>query len=95
MVGSGREGGYSEPGYATVEGGWPSTFAPSRSVTMPVGDPPELLLTVALKVTAWRSLDGFGAELRTVVVCPLFTVWLRGDDAAFACLPSPLYAALT
>lgn len=51
----------------------PSVVVPSRNDTEPVGAP-ELLLTVAVKVTDWPRMTGFAEEATTVVVAGLFTV---------------------
>jgi hypothetical protein len=45
--------------------GVPSTLAPSRKLTV-LGDRPESLNTVAVKITFWPTLDGFRPEFRLV-----------------------------
>src|SRR2546425_6057284 len=46
------------------------------NVTEPVGTPTAgaTAVTVVLSVTACPAVEGFGVEVRVVVVCPLFTV---------------------
>ena len=47
----------------------PRMVDPSSKVTVPVGDPePELLLTVAVKVTDCPKADGLVADVMVVVV---------------------------
>src|SRR5207247_9079441 len=56
----------------------PSTVAPSRNVTVPVGTP-VAEVTVALSVTACPVVEGFGVEVRVVVVAAAaaaFTTWV-------------------
>ena len=48
------------------------TVAPSVKVTVPVGTPP-VPATVAVNVTDWPDVDGFGDEVRVVVVAPWAT----------------------
>jgi hypothetical protein len=43
----------------------PRVVVPSVNVTVPVGVPP-VPVTVAVKVTCWPSVDGFGEEMRLV-----------------------------
>jgi len=45
----------------------PSTLAPSRKLTLPVGVPP-VPMTVAVNVTDCPERDGFGDDPRVVVV---------------------------
>src|SRR5256712_6645977 len=66
----------------------PSTVAPSRNVTVPVGTP-VAEVTVALRATACPVVEGFGVEVKVVVVAAApgaFTAWttaavLAADDA--------------
>ena len=51
----------------------PSTAAPSRNVTVPVGTPPGDV-TVAVNVTDWPSMDGFRLDTIAVAVPAGFTV---------------------
>src|SRR5437764_5747706 len=52
---------------------WPMLVAPSKKVTMPVGMP-QLLLIVAVSVTAWLYVDGLAEEPAVaVVVAPTLT----------------------
>jgi hypothetical protein len=45
----------------------PSKVAPSRKVTVPVGVPARLV-TVAVKVTDWPKVEGFGEPVTIVVL---------------------------
>ena len=65
----------------------PRVVAPSRNVTDPVGVP-ELLLTVAVKVTDCPANDGFAEDATTVVVAALFTVCVITEEVLSAKLPS-------
>ena len=48
-------------------------LAPSRNVTVPVGAaPPEVI--VAVKVTFWPEVDGFGVDDNAAVAVTLLTV---------------------
>ena len=47
---------------------------PPEKATVPVGlEPP---VTVAVKVTLWPTVEGFGEDPRAVVVVRALTVWL-------------------
>lgn len=61
--------------------------APSRKVTVPVGIP--VLLTVAVKMTACPTMDGFAEEPSTVVVGAMFTVWVIAVEVLPENLLSP------
>ena len=67
---------------------WAREFPPSRNVTMPVGagDPPA---TAAVNVTFSPGSDGFGVELKVVVVANAWTFWTRVALAGVK-LESPL-----
>ncbi len=54
----------------------PTTVAPSRMLTVPVGEPTPgaFTVTVAVKVTDWPNTDGFAEEARAVLVRALLTV---------------------
>jgi hypothetical protein len=55
-----------------LRGIWVRAFAPSEKVTIPVGvgEPP---VTVAVKEAFCPGIDGFGVELRVVVVATAWT----------------------
>lgn len=74
----------------------PSVVAPSLKVTVPVGVPVAgaVAETVAVNVTDWPDTDGFAELTATVVLPPLFTVWLRVEDVLVAKLVEPPYEAL-
>src|SRR2546428_12635683 len=64
----------------------PSTVAPSRNVTVPVGTP-AVEVTVALRVTACPVVEGFGVEVRVVVVAAAagaFTIWVTTAEVLAA-----------
>jgi len=60
----------------------PSEVAPSLNVTVPVGTPlaGATGLTVALNVTACPTVEGFGVEVRLVLVLPAFTVCVTAAE---------------
>src|SRR5438552_16000124 len=75
----------------------PSTFAPSRNVTVPVGTP-VAEVTVALRVTACPVVEGFGVEVRVVVVAAAagaFTTWVTTAEVLAANVALPPYAAVS
>jgi hypothetical protein len=51
----------------------PNTVLPVVNVTVPVA----LDGRVAVKVTAWPTLDGFREEVKVTVGVALLTVWVR------------------
>ena len=53
-----------------LSGPVPNVVEPSLNVTVPVGVPApgETTVTVAVKVTPWPNVDGFGDEFSVVVV---------------------------
>ena len=59
-----------------------SVVVPSLKVTVPVGVPVpgELAVTVAVKVTDWRCIEGFSDDVTALVVPALLTTWLRDGD---------------
>ena len=69
-----------------------SVVAPSVNVTVPVGALP-LPVTVAVIVTLWPEVDGFGVEPRLTLAAILFTVCVTvADFAPYVVLPE--YAAV-
>jgi hypothetical protein len=61
----------------------PSVVAPSLNVTVPVGEPPNGPgATLAVKVTDWPKVEGFGDELKNVCVSPLLTVNVSTAEVA-------------
>ena len=52
---------------------WPMLVPPSEKVTVPVGVPGPVTVTVAVKVTFWPHTDGFTEDATAVVVFPLPT----------------------
>ena len=51
----------------------PNAVAPYEKVTVPVGVPGAVELTVAVRVTDWLKLEGFGEEVKVAVVLPCTT----------------------
>jgi hypothetical protein len=67
----------------------PMDAVPLLKVTLPVGMPlPEV--TVAVNVTDWWNVEGFGVDTTEVVVVTLLTTWLRTGEVLVASLVSPL-----
>jgi hypothetical protein len=66
----------------------PIVFAPSRKVTDPVGVPPGPD-TVAVKVTDWGKVEGFGVADRVIALAALLTTCDAADVEALK-LESPL-----
>src|SRR5437867_11215063 len=72
----------------------PSTVAPSRNVTVPVGTP-VAEVTVALRATTCPVVEGFGVEVKVVVVAAAagaFTAWTTAEVLA-ADVAAPPYSA--
>jgi hypothetical protein len=69
----------------------PSMVVACENVTVPVGVPLALEVTVAVNVTDWLKLDGFGVETKVTVVLPCCTAWLNTDEVLALKLASPLY----
>ena len=75
----------------------PSTVAPSRNVTVPVGTP-AAEVTVAVRVTACPVVEGFGVEVKVVVVAAAagaFTTWVTTAEVLAAKVALPPYAAVS
>src|SRR2546425_1198267 len=75
----------------------PSTVAPSRNVTVPVGTP-AAEVTVAVRVTACPVVEGFGVEVKVVVVAAAagaFTTWVTTAEGLAAKVALPPYAAVS
>jgi hypothetical protein len=68
----------------------PKTIAPDLNVTDPVGVPVVEDVTVAVKVTACPTDDGFCDDANAVFVAALFTVCNIADDVLPASFASPL-----
>ena len=70
----------------------PREVAPSLKVTVPVGTPAagETADTVAVNVTACPTFEGFGVEVRLVLVLPWFTVCVTVADVLAWKFPPPL-----
>jgi len=61
----------------------------SRNVTLLVGVPPAVLVTVAVKVTDWPPTEDGSDEVTTVTVALRFTTWDRALEVLGANLLSP------
>jgi hypothetical protein len=68
----------------------PSEVVPSMNWTVPVADAG---VTVAVKVTTWFTLAGFGFAARATKEVP-FTFWFSSAETAAASDESPPYAAV-
>jgi hypothetical protein len=62
----------------------PNGLVPSLKAIVP--DPED---TVAVRVTFCPGADGFGVEVKAVVLLVGLTVWLRTGDVLLASLASP------
>jgi hypothetical protein len=62
---------------------------PSLKVTVPVGVPGKLLVTVAVKVTLCPKTDGFTDEVTVVDVLSRVTVWVMAGEVVLLKLLSP------
>jgi hypothetical protein len=67
---------------------WPILVVPSAKVTVPVGVPEPLPVTVAVNVTTWPKTDGLTEAATTVPVLPLPTPWVSVPELLRK-LPSP------
>jgi len=65
----------------------------SRNVTLPVGDPPAVAVTVAVNVTDWPPWDVLDDDLSAVVVERLM-VWESALDVLAGKVASPEYRAV-
>jgi hypothetical protein len=63
----------------------PSVIAPSLNVTIPVGVPPPLLVTVAVNVTACPNVLGLAEEESPVAVAP--TIYVNLSAALVGLVP--------
>jgi hypothetical protein len=70
----------------------PSDVAPSKNSTEPVAPDG---VTVAVNVTDWPNVDGFGALASAVLELAGFTVWLCAGDVLPVKLASPEYTAVS
>lgn len=71
-----------------------STVVPSLNVTVPVGRPPLLPLTVAVNVMTCPTTAGLLEDPSVVVVEAWFTVWMSAGDVLPAYVASPPYTAV-
>jgi hypothetical protein len=67
----------------------PNVAVPFLNVTVPVGVPPELDVTVALNVTLCPKLEGFALDATVVAVVYLFTVSVKIADVLARNVVSP------
>jgi hypothetical protein len=68
----------------------PIWFVPSRKLTVPVGVPPAVVVTVIAKVTVWCRFAEVGAKLNAVAVFAFCTTWLTAGDVLGSESVSPL-----
>src|SRR5689334_1210825 len=75
----------------------PRDVDPSLKLTEPVGwpAPGADAATLAVKVTFWPAVDGFGEAVTTVVVAALLTSWACDPEVLPLKLVSPPYTATT
>ena len=78
-----------------LSGAWASTVVPCWKVTCPVGVPVAggTAVTVAVKVTDWPLLDGFGVDASAVEDAPVWITWINEELPALK-FASPLYCAV-
>jgi hypothetical protein len=63
----------------------PRTVAPSRNVIVPVAP----VGAVAVKVTAWLTIEGLRDDVTATVGAILLTIWVRGTEVAGLLFVSP------
>jgi len=68
----------------------PKVFVPNLNVTDPVGVPVVEDVTVAVKVTDWPVIDGFGDAVSVMLVAAFVTTWDIAVDVLAALFASPL-----
>ena len=68
---------------------WPMFVPPSEKVTVPVGLPGPLPVTVAVKVTFWPEADGLTEDTTAVLVLALLTVWVMAVELLATKFVSP------
>jgi hypothetical protein len=77
------------PEEVEVSAALPRTVLPSWNVTVPVGVPLAVVVTVAVRGTAWPGAAG-AAELASAVELPSCrTVWFRAEEVPLALVRSP------
>lgn len=74
----------------------PRLVSPSRNVTVPVGmpDPGAVALTVAVAITGWPKIPGFGDAFTATVGTSRFTICVNGEEVFALKLLSPEYEAV-
>jgi hypothetical protein len=72
----------------------PSTVEPFKKLIDPVGVEVPLQFTVAVRVSAWPAVTGFGEAIRLVVVDRAFTVTGTAAEALRRKLALPVYWAV-
>lgn len=72
----------------------PRTVVPSLKVNVPVGEPPNPGVTVAVNVTDCPLTDGFREETTELLVAALFTVWVKAAEVLASKSVFPEYAAV-
>ena len=69
---------------------WPMLMPPSEKITMPVGLPGPLLVTVAVKIALWPHTVGLIPAMTAVLLLALATVCVMAVAPLAVKLPSPL-----
>ena len=73
----------------------PKAVEPLKNITVPVGVPPAVLVTVAVNVTDWPATSGLSDETSAVALgLPLTTCLSAGDDVLPLKFASPPYCAV-
>jgi hypothetical protein len=72
----------------------PSEVAPSENVTVPVGVPPAVLVTVAVNVTDWPPTEGLSDEVSNVALGFRLIICMMGLAVLEAKFGSPPYCAV-
>lgn len=72
----------------------PNVVVPLENVTVPVGVPLELELTVAVMVTDCSKLEGLAEEISAMLVLAFCTTWFKTGDVLGSEFVSPPYTAV-
>ena len=73
----------------------PNTVPRCLNVTVPVGTAaPYVGVTVAVKVMSWPNADGFGFEVRVVVVGSFWMTWATAAEVLPMSVALPEYTAV-
>jgi hypothetical protein len=83
-----------KPAELPVRDALPRLVLPLLNVMVPVTVPPNCPETVAVKVTDWPELEGFGEEVNVVLELAFPTTWLTAGDVLPEKSESPPYTAV-